>query len=187
VDEAAARLVAPFYLNVLHGNLTGLAASEQATVKDEMRGVAAEVTLDVARSLWQMLEWRCNIMASWWATVWGWPEAATEVERVLIPSRLTYAGQGHCLALAGLATNDAAQVLCRYLDTYLAQPDKYYDQTWAMSALSIVDEATGDHRADDRSEAWNRWIADKPHHSGPFDEVPTIRAMLDFAASVARP
>jgi len=49
-----------------------------------------------------MEEWRCNIMASWWATVWGWPEAVSEVERLLIASCLTYAGQGHCVALAGV-------------------------------------------------------------------------------------
>ncbi|MEI8058268.1 MAG: DUF6000 family protein [Actinomycetes bacterium] len=185
MDEVAARLVAPFYLNVLHGNLTRLTPSEQDSLRAQMRAVATEVSLDDARSLWALMEWRCNIMASWWATVWGWPEAAVEVERLLLPSRLIYAGQGHCVALAGLATDDAAEVLCRYLDTYLAAPDKYYDQTWAMSALSIVDQVQGEHRAEERMGAWSQWVADKPHHSGAFDAVPTIRAMLNFASSVA--
>jgi hypothetical protein len=35
-------------------------------------------------------------------------------------------------------------------------------------------------------EVWNRFVADKPHYPGPFDEVRTIRSMLGFAASVAR-
>ena len=151
-----------------------------------MRSVAADVSLEVAVSLWAVEEWRSNIMASWWATVRRWPEAVAEVERLLIPSRLTYAGQGHCLALAGLATQDAGRVLTRYMDTYLAQPDKFYDQNWAMSALSIVDEALGQHLASDRLEAWWDWVADKPHYPGPFDAVPTIRECLTFATTVAQ-
>jgi hypothetical protein len=60
VDELAARFVAPFYLNVLHGNLTRLADPERTAVRDAMPAVAAGVSLDIACTLWSMEEWRCK-------------------------------------------------------------------------------------------------------------------------------
>jgi hypothetical protein len=183
VDELAARFVAPFYLDVLHGNLTGLGAPEQTTLRDGMRSVAADISLDVAQALWAVEEWRCNIMASWWATVWGWPEAVTEVERLLIPSRLTYSGQGHCVALAGLSTPEAGRVLVIYLDTYLPRADLVYNQGWAMSALSIVDEALGSSLAAERLPMFGVSAPDRAGCQRRWAEVTRLRRSARWDAS----
>lgn len=136
VGEIERRLVAPFYLDVLHGNLVALAplASRQDQIVYQMQAVAAEATFDVAVYLWSR-GWREALMASWWAAVWRWPELAGQVEPLLIPSRSCYEGQAHCLALAQLRSAQARAVLMRYLDAYLPRPDLDYDQPWAMAAL----------------------------------------------------
>jgi hypothetical protein len=168
------------------GNLTRLADPERTALRDAMGAVVADASLGIAHALWSVKEWRCNIMTSWWATVWGWPDAVPGVERLLIPSGLTYAGQGHCVALAGLSTPEAGRVLARYLDTYLPRPDLVYDQGWAISALSIVDENLGSSLAAERIPMFDEWIAGRPHAPRALDEVRVIRAMLNSAASVAR-
>jgi hypothetical protein len=118
-----------------------------------MRLVAEDATLAVARELWSRVEWRSNQMASWWAAVWGWPEAVPLVKRLLLPSRLVYAGRFHCLVLARVGTQDAAEVLAEYLDTYLQHPELRFDQAWAVAALTRVDEKLGTGHMDERQEA----------------------------------
>ena len=63
---------------------------------------------------------------------------------MLIAGELTYAGQGYCLALARFATTADAELLA----AYLAQPDKRYDQPWALGALLHLDEQLRANRAD---------------------------------------
>ena len=58
---------------------------------------------------------------------------------MLLASELTYAGQGYCVALARFATAADAELLAAYLDTYLPQLDKRYDQDWALGALLHLD------------------------------------------------
>jgi hypothetical protein len=82
VGQIERRLVAPFYLDVLHGNLVALApsASRQDEIVRQMRAVAGEVTFDVAVGLWSR-GWREALMASWWAAVWQWPGVAARSGR----------------------------------------------------------------------------------------------------------
>ena len=65
VGEIERRLVAPFYMDVLHGNLVALAssASRQDEIVHQMQAVASEATFDVAVHLWQR-GWREALMAS---------------------------------------------------------------------------------------------------------------------------
>jgi hypothetical protein len=90
VQEITAKFVAPFYLHLLHRNLASSPAAERAEVLAQMRLVAPDPTLDGSRALWSVEEWRCDAMAWWWATVWGWPETVDAVEPRLIPSRLVF-------------------------------------------------------------------------------------------------
>jgi hypothetical protein len=122
-------------------------------------------------------------MASWWAGVWRWPEVVGNVEPLLIPSRSTYEGQGHCFALSRLASDQAVAVLKRYLDEYLPRTDIYYDQVWAMAALVMVERERGGAVADRYWDMWQAWVADKPHDLTSVTE--TLDRMHHFADRVA--
>lgn len=100
VGQIERRFVAPFYMDVHHGNLVALApsASRQDEIVQEMRVAAPEVTFDAAVYLWSR-GWREALMASWWAAVWQWPDTVDQVEPLLIPSRSCFEGHAHCLAL----------------------------------------------------------------------------------------
>jgi hypothetical protein len=61
------------------------------------------------------------------------------IGELLPASKDTYAGQGYCVALARFATAADAELLAAYLDAYLPQIDKRYDQHWALGALQHID------------------------------------------------
>ncbi|MFF7205456.1 DUF6000 family protein [Streptomyces sp. NPDC008141] len=44
-------------------------------------------------------------------------------------------GGAYCITLATFGTSADADVVCRYLDRYLPQPDLIYDRTFALSTL----------------------------------------------------
>ena len=185
MDELSARFVAPFYRRMI-SNLHHPDKRDQQLAA--MRLVAAEVTPAVALELWSRADWRSNQMASWWATVWAWPEAVPVVKGLLLPSRLVYAGRFHCLLLARVGTRDAAGVLAEYLDYYLPHPELRYDQAWAVAALTRVDEKRGTRHVEQRQEAWRSWLT----LSGCPEELPaqfqSLRdALLELAAQVASP
>ena len=123
------RFVAPFYLHCLNGNLVSLESDERQQLVQDMREVAPHITIEAAKALWAY-EWRGAWMASWWTGVWRWPSLVAAVEPQLIPSRWVYAGQGHCFALSRVADPASQDVLLRYLQLYLNQPESYYDQSW---------------------------------------------------------
>ena len=53
MDEITSRLVAPFYLRVVHGNVVrSMGAGERAAVLRQMRAVAPAVTFGDALQLW---------------------------------------------------------------------------------------------------------------------------------------
>lgn len=185
MDELSSRFVAPFYLRIID-SLDH--PDKRRQLLADVRLVAADATLAVARELWSRMEWRSNQMASWWATVWGWPEAVPAVKGLLLPSRLVNAGRFHCLVLARVGTQDAAEVLAEYLDTYLQHPELRYDQAWAVAALTRVDEKLGTGYSSERREAARSWVALSRYPEAlPGGIQPLLDDLLEFAAQVGPP
>jgi hypothetical protein len=182
VDSLASRYVASFYLKVLHGNLVTLPASERDELSAGMQLVAGDVTLDDAEALWPG-GWREGLMASWWAGLWRWPQLIVAVEPLLIPSRSTYEGQGHCFGLSRVASRGSQSVLMRYLDEYLSRRDLYYDQAWAMAALELVCGELGEAVPSEYQVGWSRWSEGKPHDLEAHRS--RLLAMHQFADEVA--
>jgi hypothetical protein len=156
------RFVAPFYLHCLNGNLVSLESDERQQLVQDMREVAPHITIEAAKVLWAY-EWRGAWMASWWTGVWRWPSLVAAVEPQLIPSRWVYAGQGHCFALSRVADPASPDVLLRYLQLYLNQPESYYDQSWAMAALRHVSSVLGTNLP---SQIWADWRNWSPGEAG---------------------
>jgi hypothetical protein len=183
VDEITSRLVAPFYLRVLHGNMvSSMGAGERDGLLRQMRAVAPAVTFGDALQLWPA-GWRQSLMASWWAAVWRWPEVVGQVEPLLIPSRSCFEGQAHCLALAQVNSRRSRAVLVRYLDEYLPRPDLRYDQSWAMAALTVACAGAGEPVPSRCEAAWRQWSR-ATSHTDLGACADTVRQMLACADSV---
>lgn len=144
--------VIPFYLRILHGNYVGeLLVPEnpkRAAFIRKAKEALAVITTGEAEQLFQDRNWRCRIVAAWFCGLKHWRHFSDTIGSLLIPSRQCYAGQGYCFALASFADSQSASHLCRYLDEYLTQPDKQYDQHWAMPALIWIDKHTGTTHSD---------------------------------------
>jgi hypothetical protein len=78
---------------------------------------------------------------------------------LLLASELTYACQGFAFALARLGGSTASMHLCAYLDTWLPQLDKRYDQCWVLASLLYLDSLDGTDagQAYLSSGAWDAW------------------------------
>ena len=140
--------VQPFYLSILHGNFRHRClAPEPLSERDELiarfrRGVR-EIDTNVVDLLFQQSEWRARLTVSWFCGIKGWRQYEPIIGESLIASEVCYAGQGYCFALACFAEKSSAGYLCRYLDKFLPQLDKFYDQHWALPALMWIDRKIG--------------------------------------------
>jgi hypothetical protein len=136
--------VHPCYLQLLHGNFRGLCLAEESSPEqDELirwfRRALTEITPDVIDTLLEQTEWRARLTASWFCGLKGWRQFRESLGQSLVESKVCFAGQGYCMALACFADRASADYLCAYLDRWLPQLDKYYDQHWAMPALQRID------------------------------------------------
>ena len=59
---------------------------------------------------------------------------------MLLASEQTYAGQGYCLAVGLIGGHKCESHLGAYLDKYLLVNGRWYDQKWAIGALTHLRE-----------------------------------------------
>lgn len=172
--ECYERWVHPVYLRLLHGNFRGyLLAEELSDEREQMmagfRRCLAEASPSVVAALLHQPEWRARLAGSWYAGLRGWLQFRDELGALLVESRVCFAGQGYCAALACYSDEASAEHLRRYLDTWLPQLGRDYDQHWALPALVWVDRRLGTRHAAPFLVAnglWDRWAAEH-HREGP--------------------
>lgn len=148
LDDLYERWVTPFYMHLLHGNFRNcLLAEEVSDERDQMvaafQRCLANVDPTVVAVLLHQPEWRARLAGSWYAGLRDWPQFTDELGAMLVESQMCFAGQGYCVALACFADVTSAEHLCRYLDVWLPQVEKHYDQDWALPALVWVDQQLG--------------------------------------------
>jgi len=135
--------VAPFYLNILHGNY----AAKDTRIFD----------LSVIESL-------KRITGSWFAGLKRFTSCRDLIGKRLLASEACYAGQSHAFAMACFADAESVVFLEQYLERYLRQKDCYYDQGWVMSALMWIDELNGSehsHKFLIKGGLWDVFASDK--------------------------
>ena len=125
MHEPTTRLVTPFHLDVLHGNL--LAASPDARGATEHAIRAAARTIGPGE-LADLLPrgWREALMAGWWAAVVDERALLRPLGERLLASEMPFASQSATVALARFGADgdtDAVDYLADYLDLYLERPD----------------------------------------------------------------
>jgi hypothetical protein len=176
IAELRDRWVAPLYLQLLHGNFRRKLLAEELTNDREhtlkrFRGCVNEVTPTIVATLIRQPEWRARLVGSWYAGLRGWVQFRDELGGMLIESQMCFAGQGYCAALACFADDSSADHLCQYLDKWLPQLDKYYDQHWALPALGWIDKRLDIRNAERYllpGGLWNQWASAQQQSAAPF-------------------
>jgi hypothetical protein len=127
-------------------------------------------------------EWRARITAAWLIGLDRRTQFRGALRDLLLDSEVVFSGQGYCFALARFAAPADADILCAYLDTYLPQVDKRYDQTWALGALLHIDALSGtDHAARFLTDGglWQQWCRTEPPPGEHQALIERLCAMAD--------
>lgn len=167
LQELYGRWVRPVYMRLLHGNFRHFLLAEEPSedrtrMISDFRRCLSEVDPAIVTTLLRQGEWRARLAGGWYAGLRGWRQFAEELGAMLVESRVCFACQGYCAALACYADTTSAEYLRRYLDTWLPQLDKYYDQHWAVPALVWVDKRLETRYAAEYLSPgglWDQWAA----------------------------
>ena len=168
------RWVHPLYLRLLHGNFRHWPLREEPSEEHrrffaDFRRCAAEVEPATVTALLRETNWRPRLVGGWFAGLRGWREFTDELGGLLLETRFCFACQGYCVALACFADESSARHLRRYLDEWLPRVDRFYDQHWALPALSWIDRQSGTDHASRYlvpGGLWDQW-ATAQYRDGP--------------------
>lgn len=168
------------YLELLHGNFLAMDEGKRRRFLERLARSARQIS---DRELATLLdsEWRSRLTASWLIGLDRREQFRDRIGELLLASEVCYAGQGYCLALARFATPADAGLPAAYLDVYLPQLDKPYDQDWALGALLHIDAALGtDHTARFLTEGglWQQWCSTE-------EALAELRTRIDQLCSFA--
>jgi Family of unknown function (DUF6000) len=138
-SEVVRRWVTPHHLLVLGANYLQASTDEQVLFNHWVATTLPALEQGVVQRLLQGY-WREQLVGSWLCGLKGWHQFGPAIGDLLVASKMGFAGQGYCFALACFATEAGAAHLTQYLAKYLPRPDLAYDQEWAMPALLWIDE-----------------------------------------------
>ena len=159
LESVADKFVTPFYLEMLHGNVLRREVSARSDFVREFHLAASQLDEETAARFLDFPEWRGRMAVSWMVGVRGWESLVPKMGDHMIQSELVYAGQGFAVGLALLGSDGAVHQLQKYLDHWLPEVDCFYDQHWAMAAVSSIDERKGTFSADRQNENWRTWAS----------------------------
>ncbi|MEU9918022.1 DUF6000 family protein [Streptomyces sp. NPDC051001] len=148
----------------LGGSSLQLSGPERDLFMRELAQAAGEIT---PAELGILLEggWRECRTASWLIAVAGRTEFRSRIGELLLASAGPYGGS-YCITLATFGTSADADLVCRYLDRYLPQPELAYDRTFALSTLLHLDAVLGTERASPYladGGLWQQWTDATPN------------------------
>jgi Family of unknown function (DUF6000) len=173
------------YLKLLHGNALAMTDADRTEFELALGRDAREIT-DSELSTLLDSEWRSRLTAAWLIGLGRRTQFRDRLGEMLLDSEVVYSGQGYCLALARFETSTEADILCAYLDKYLPQLDRYYDQHWAIGALLHLDERLGSKYADRFLAPGGLWDKSATSRNDPADRHRHLVRLCDFAEDCMR-
>ncbi|WP_328876266.1 DUF6000 family protein [Streptomyces sp. NBC_00287] len=133
--------------------------------------------------------WRERRTASWLVAVAGRTEFRSRIGELLLASGGP-GGGAYCITLATFGTSADADLVCRYLDRCLPQPDLVYDQIVALSTLLHLDAVLGTERASPYLAAgglWQQWTDATPNLlRDPQEYRQVVDQLCSFASECAQ-
>ncbi|MFF8401744.1 DUF6000 family protein [Streptomyces sp. NPDC015684] len=169
------------YLHLLHANFARDDERERTLFLQSLHSAAQTIT-DEELEVLLGGEWRSRLTAAWLIAVDRRQHFRDVLGDLLLASQLCYSGQGYCFALARLCTQEDALHLAAYLERYLQQPDRQYDQRWAISALLHIDSRAGSEHASRflaPGGLWHQWNDAQFRPSPPSRFIDDLCALTD--------
>jgi hypothetical protein len=168
------------YQKLLDGNALVMNSTDRTGFEHAIGHDARQVT-DHELSTLLDSEWRSRLTAAWLIGLDRRTQFRDRLGATLLDSELVYAGQGYCLALARFETATDADILCAYLDKYLPQLDRYYEQHWAIGALLHLDERLGSKHADRFLAPGGLWDRSVTSRNDPAEQHRHLARLCAFA------
>jgi hypothetical protein len=151
--------------------------------------LANEINETVVHELLSQFNWRPRMVGAYFAAIMGHVSSENLIGRLLLRSDVCDAGRGYCLALALFNTDASRQYLRKYLEYYLSRPDLWFDQNYALAAVSLLDDFNGTSDHLHFEEAWQKFIANKPNWNIASTKIQFTnqwRSLRNVAESLAR-
>ena len=126
---------------------------------DDFINLSPDLDSSVIHNLLGDFNWRTRSVGALFAAAGRFDYTVNTIGNLLLKSEVCFAGKSYCTALSCIATDDAIDFICQYLDHYLDRKDLYYDQAEAMASLQYLDPI----RSKSFEPKWNEFIADKPN------------------------
>ncbi|MEU9048722.1 MULTISPECIES: DUF6000 family protein [unclassified Kitasatospora] len=171
----------------LGGSSLRLSGPERALFVKGLVQAAVEITPTELGILFEG-GWRERRTASWLVAAAGRTGFRSRIGELLLASGGPYRGS-LCLALATFGTRADADLVCRYLDRYLPQPDLPWDQTEVLSTLLHLDAVLGAERAAPYLAAgglWQQWADATPNTvRDPQEYQQVVEQLCSFASECA--
>jgi len=137
LDRLRDTFVRPFYLRLLHANFVH--RNDGDSLRQAIANAACMISDEEIELLLTEREWRGRLCAAWFIGLNKRISFVPSIGDLLLASEMVYAGQGYCVALGLIGSEECARLLRSYLDTYLPLNGRDYDQTWAIGALAHVE------------------------------------------------
>jgi hypothetical protein len=139
------QFVVPLYMPLLHANFLkqpGLGDLVQRTEEELVATRSRIATAAMAISDVQIQAlladggWRERLVAGWLVGISRRVAFVDAVACLLLASQQPYCGQGYCVALGLIGDSECRRYLREYLSKYLPPSGRFYDQEWAIGALT---------------------------------------------------
>src|SRR5579863_1545390 len=177
------QFVRPVYLELLHANftrrtgvqlrLTGREDNEIANIRARIATNAKMVSDGQIEELLAEREWRGRLSAGWYVGLSKRIAFADRIAALLLDSELTYAGQGFCVALGLIGSDNCRRYLRAYLSKYLPLQGRFYDQQWAIGALAYIERTQPEEYL--LPELWA-----EGHNWNPLDAIQRFSDMVGY-------
>ncbi len=128
---------------------------------DEYFELCRTVSPKIILALFREFNWRDRITAACYSAALGLNEFEAVIGNLLLKSEVCFAGRGYCVALASFNSKDSIAYLEKYLEYYLTQKDKCFEQGVAMGALAYLDRVNGTDLVSTKLELWDDFVKDK--------------------------
>jgi hypothetical protein len=141
--------VKPLYLRLLHANFTRPATTgspeqgaegEMTAVRTQIVSAARVISYEQIHALLSDREWRGRLVAGWLVGLSMRTDFIDPIADLLLASKQPYSGQGFCVALGLIGNDKSRQYLREYLAKYLPLDGRFYDQDWAIGALTHIEK-----------------------------------------------
>ena len=125
--------------------------------------VKEKITREIALKLLGDFDWRTRQTGSFFAVIKNYTDLTDIIGTHFLKSEVCFAGQTYAYSFASFNSDKSVDYLNRYLTYYLSKPDLWFDQQYAMEALTYLDRINGTDHTLKHSDSWLKFLKNKPN------------------------